>query len=72
MRGVGNELRQGRCQTQAELSAAKENLASWERRWENYSGNNPNKYRSDVKLAGARVASAEAALADFKRKGHPP
>jgi len=62
----------GAVRLEAELTAAKENLANWERRWENYSGNNPNEYRSDVKLVRARVASAEAALADFKRAGHPP
>ena len=62
----------GAVRLEAELSAAKANLANWERRWDNYSRNNPNKYRSDIRSARARVASAEAALADFKQKGRPP
>ncbi|MEZ8741088.1 hypothetical protein AB6E21_13720 [Photobacterium swingsii] len=32
-----------------DLKEAEENLALWERRSENYDGNNPNKYQSDLR-----------------------
>jgi hypothetical protein len=38
-----------------DLNQAKEELDSWNRRWENYSGNNPNKYQSDIRMARSKV-----------------
>lgn len=62
----------GAARLEAELNAAKGSLDLWKQQWADYSGNNPNEYRSDIKPARGKIASAEAALADFKRKGGPP
>ena len=55
--------------TPAELEAAKEELASWQARWESYSGNNPDKYQSDLRMAREKVRLIEASL---KRAGQIP
>ncbi len=38
-----------------DLKKAQDTLTTWSERWENYSGNNPNKYQSDLKTARAKV-----------------
>lgn len=40
----------------AKLSAAEERLQQLQRAWDNYSGNNPNKYRSSIKDAQSDVS----------------
>lgn len=45
-----------------ELRAAKAALESAERRWENYDGNNPNKYRSGLTDARVQVREIEVNL----------
>ena len=49
-----------------DLQAAKTHLELVERRWENYDGNNPNKYRSSVSSAQVKVREIEA---DLKARG---
>ncbi|OHX25403.1 hypothetical protein BHL63_13415 [Xanthomonas alfalfae] len=39
-------------------------LARLNEKWENYSGNNPNKYRADIEAAKATLARVERALKD--------
>lgn len=48
--------------TLEDLEAARAELAAWEKRWEDYSGNNPDKYRSDIRSAQAKVSAIEAEL----------
>jgi hypothetical protein len=38
-----------------DLEAAKAELESWQRRFENYDGNNPDKYKADLKAARRKV-----------------
>ena len=45
-----------------ELRTAKAALETAERQWENYDGNNPNKYRSSVTDARVKVREIEADL----------
>jgi hypothetical protein len=45
------------------LADAEADLTKWEDRFDNYSGNNPDKFKTDIRLARLRVASAKAALA---------
>lgn len=45
---------------------AKAELQGWLQRWENYSGNNSNKYQADIKAARAKVRLIEHVL---KEKG---
>lgn len=40
-----------------DLNKAQEELNDLNRRWENYSGNNPDKYQSDIKIARSNVRS---------------
>ncbi|OAD82127.1 hypothetical protein ATN89_21805 [Comamonas thiooxydans] len=42
--------------------AAKASLDSLNAKWDNYSGNNPNKFRADIEAAKARLYSIETAL----------
>jgi predicted nucleic acid-binding Zn-ribbon protein len=44
------------------LEAARRDLAEWSERFDNYSGNNPNKYQSDIKAARRRVRELENQL----------
>lgn len=44
---------------------AKAELASWNERWENYSGNNPDKYQADIKAAERKVRDIERYLKDI-------
>ncbi|MCA3633527.1 MAG: hypothetical protein INF16_12150 [Methylobacterium sp.] len=39
----------------AELLDANTTLERWQRAFDNYSGNNPNKFRSDIRSASERV-----------------
>lgn len=55
--------------TLEDLQAARADLERWQGRWENYSGNNPDKYRADIKLARAKVELIEA---DLKVRGLLP
>ena len=41
--------------TLADLEKAKAELASWEEKWDRYSGNNPNKFQSNIKSARSKV-----------------
>lgn len=43
-------------EARAKLAAAEGRLAQLERAWDNYSGNNPNKYRSSIKMAQLEVS----------------
>lgn len=52
-----------------DLKQAHADLEPWQERWDNYSGNNPNKYRSSIKSAGERVRTIEA---DLRRRGLLP
>jgi len=49
-----------RCMTtRGEIEIARRDLADWMERFDNYSGNNPNKYQSDIKAARRRVRQLE-------------
>jgi hypothetical protein len=52
--------------TREELEAARRDLADWMDRFDNYSGNNPDKYHSDIKAARRRVRQLED---DLKASG---
>ncbi|WP_326543994.1 hypothetical protein [Pseudorhodoferax sp.] len=43
-------------------TAAKANLDSLNTKWDNYSGNNPNKFRADIEAAKAKLHSIETEL----------
>ncbi|WP_299410363.1 hypothetical protein [uncultured Roseobacter sp.] len=45
-----------------DLEAAKAELTVWERRLENYNGNNPDKYQADLKTARRKVRHVTEAL----------
>lgn len=45
-----------------ELAEARRQLARFEQRWEDYTGNNPNKYRGDLNLWRGEVDRLERAL----------
>lgn len=60
--GVYYELEGLDLYTIADLEKAKAERASIETRWENYSGNNPNKFHSERKAARAEVETIEAHL----------
>lgn len=47
-----------------DLQEAKADLARWNERWANYSGNNPDKYQADIKAAARKVRAIEQALKD--------
>lgn len=55
--------------TLEELEAARRHLADWLDRFDNYSGNNPDKYRSDINAARRRVRQLEDGL---KARGDLP
>lgn len=42
--------------TLSDLEKARADLSEWQRRFDNYSGNNPNKFRTDIRNARDRVA----------------
>lgn len=48
--------------TLEDLAAAKAELGRLERAWDNYSGNNPNKYRSRIETARVRVSAIKLHL----------
>lgn len=48
--------------TLADLKAARAELARREARWENYDGNNPEKYQADIQAARREVERLTAAL----------
>lgn len=48
--------------TLADLEAARADLARWQARWDNYDGNNPNKFQADIRRAQAEVERLTAAL----------
>lgn len=50
--------------TLADLEAARAEHARWEQAWDNYSGNNSDKYAGPRKQASAKVAQIEAYLKD--------
>lgn len=45
-----------------DLEAAKEELTAWNRRFDDYTGNNPDKYQADIKSARATVREIESVL----------
>jgi hypothetical protein len=45
-----------------DLEKARDNLKIWSKRWEDYSGNNPNKFQADIKAARREVRSIESSL----------
>ncbi|OED52279.1 hypothetical protein BEI46_18390 [Aliivibrio fischeri] len=45
-----------------DLKEAEDNLALWEKRWENYDGNNPNKYQSDLRNGRESVRAIRESL----------
>ncbi|MBK0398490.1 hypothetical protein H0I76_04760 [Limibaculum sp. M0105] len=49
-----------------DLKAARDELRQWEERSDRYDGNNPDKYRSDIRLARSKVRLIEGHL---KRAG---
>ncbi|MCA1494947.1 hypothetical protein I6F11_29405 [Ensifer sp. NBAIM29] len=55
--------------TLEELEEARSELARWTERLDNYSGNNPNKYRADINAARQRVRELED---DLKAAGALP
>lgn len=52
-----------------DLEGARRDLARWNERFDNYSGNNPNKYQSDIRAARQRVRDLED---DLKAAGALP
>ena len=48
--------------TLIDLEAAKDTLAALNKRFDNYSGNNPDKFQSDIRPARAKVRDIEAVL----------
>lgn len=56
-------------EARAKLEKAKGDLARLNEAWDNYSGNNPNKYRSDIKTARLMVDIAESWV---KKLENPP
>lgn len=48
--------------TLADLQAAKDELAAWNKCFDDYTGNNPDKYQSDMRSARARLREIESAL----------
>lgn len=48
--------------TEIDLENARAELAVLRQRWENYSGNNPDKYQSDIKAASRKVNEIELHL----------
>ncbi len=55
--------------TLEELKEARRDLARWNERFDNYSGNNPNKYQADIRTARQRVRDLED---DLKAAGALP
>jgi hypothetical protein len=52
-----------------DLDDARAELKRWQERWENYDGNNPNKYQADIRIARQKVSSIEY---DLKQQGLLP
>ncbi len=48
--------------TLEDLEQAKAELESWGQRFDNYSGNNPNKYQADPKQAREKIRIIEFSL----------
>jgi hypothetical protein len=46
----------------ADLEQAKSDLAAWNKRFDDYTGNNPDKYHADIRSARERVREIESAL----------
>lgn len=55
--------------TVEDLEEARRELTRWNERFDNYSGNNPNKYQADIRAARQRVRDLEA---DLKAAGALP
>lgn len=52
--------------TLEDYEQAKKELKGWMERWNDYTGNNPDKYQADIRAARNRLAEIEA---DLKRRG---
>lgn len=48
--------------TLEDLDKARAELKAWSDKWERYSGNNPNKYQSDIHSASIKVDMIEGSL----------
>jgi hypothetical protein len=48
--------------TNEDLEHAKAELAEWQRRFDDYTGNNPNKHQASIRAARRKVREIEAAL----------
>ena len=58
-----------RATIEADLAAAKGELQHWEEKFDGYTGNNPNKFRTDIKNARQKVAQLQAEHAHRPRDG---
>lgn len=54
-----------------ELAAAETELTEWQDRFDRYTGNNPNKYQSDIRSAALTVSRLKDELA-FAERGASP
>lgn len=50
--------------TLEDYAKAKAELICWNERWDNYTGNNPDKYQTDIRDAARRVRELEGYLKD--------
>lgn len=50
--------------TLEDYAKAKAELTYWRERWSNYTGNNPDKYQTDIRNAARRVREIEGCLKD--------
>jgi hypothetical protein len=57
---------------EAELATARQELQSWEERWDQYNGNNPNKYATDLRRARQHVQQLETELKRLQEKPAQP
>jgi hypothetical protein len=58
-----------RATIEAELAAAKSELQHWEEKFDGYTGNNPNEFRTDIKNARQKVTHLQEDLAHRPRDG---
>ena len=48
--------------TLEDLDKAMSELARWQKKWDDYSGNNPDKYQADIKAARRKIREIERSL----------
>ncbi|HET6234105.1 MAG TPA: hypothetical protein VFE41_03910 [Acetobacteraceae bacterium] len=54
-----------------QLAAAEKELAAWREKFDNYSGNNPNKYGSDIRRCADNARRLMATIVRQKPKDEP-